>query len=107
MPQTASVSPISVSSQSAAPAALNALFGAPGPDLDIVARAAGLQSLIRSRAKASEDQRRVTEDVVEAIHGQRPFHIAVPSRLGGLGGNFRTSSSCLWTQRGIASQGAD
>src|SRR5262249_47916885 len=72
------------------PRALAAFFDAPAPNLSIVARARNLQDIIRSRSKDSEDQRRVCEDVVEAIHAQGLFHISVPQRLGGLGGNFRT-----------------
>ncbi|MBS0420249.1 MAG: acyl-CoA dehydrogenase family protein [Proteobacteria bacterium] len=90
MPPSAVLTPVPASTQPAAPGALDAFFGAPAPDLGIVARAQGIQALIRSRAKASEEQRRVSEDVIEAIHAQRLFHISVPRRLGGLGGNFRT-----------------
>ncbi len=90
MSQPATVSTIPVAPQPVAKSALESFFNAPGPDLDIVARARGLQSLIKSKAKASEDQRRVVEEVVEAIHAQRLFHIAISPRFDGLGGNFRT-----------------
>ena len=73
-----------------APAGLSAFFDAPGPDMSIVERVRSLQGPIRSKAKESEDQRRVCEEVVQAIQAQRLFHVSVPKRLGGLGGNFRT-----------------
>lgn len=69
---------------------LDAFFEAPGPDLDIVARATRLQPLIRAHAQANDDARRVSEEVIEAIHAEGLFHISVPKRLGGSGANFRT-----------------
>ncbi|MCA8028950.1 acyl-CoA dehydrogenase family protein [Burkholderia cepacia] len=69
---------------------LAAFFDAPGPDLAIVARATELLPLIREKAAASEDQRRVQEEVIEALHSAGLYHISVPKRLGGSGANFRT-----------------
>lgn len=69
---------------------LDAFFGAPGPDQDIVARVRGLQPLIRAHAQESEDARRVAEDVVQALQAEGLFHISIPRRLGGSGANFRT-----------------
>jgi alkylation response protein AidB-like acyl-CoA dehydrogenase len=91
MSQPATVSPLpSVAPLKSDSSALDAFFGAPAPDLEIVARARSLQALIRSKAKESEEARRVSEDVIQAMHSERLFHISVPKRLGGLGGNFRT-----------------
>jgi 3-hydroxy-9,10-secoandrosta-1,3,5(10)-triene-9,17-dione monooxygenase len=72
------------------PILLDAFFDAPGPDREVVARARDLQPLIRAKAQVGEEARRVNEEVVEALHAQGLFHIAIPGRLGGLGGNFRT-----------------
>ena len=69
---------------------LDAFFGAPGPDLDIVARARRLQPLVRAHAQAGDDNRRVSEEVVNALHAEGLFHISIPKRLGGSGANFRT-----------------
>jgi len=73
-----------------APRPLDAFFEAPGPDLEIIARAKRLQPLIRENAQAGDDARRASEAVIDALHAQGLFHISVPKRLGGSGANFRT-----------------
>src|SRR5882672_5302015 len=84
------IAPVPAASVDRAPPLLAAFFNAPGPDDDLIARARSLQPLIRANAQAAEDARRVTEEVVEAIHAEGLFHISIPKRLGGRGGNFRT-----------------
>lgn len=69
---------------------LDSFFGAPGPDLSFVERAKRLQPLIRSYSPASDENRRVSQEVTDALHEEGLFHISVPRRLGGGGGNFRT-----------------
>lgn len=71
-------------------APMDAFFGAPGPDRSIIERAIALQPLIRQHSGESDDNRRVSEPVVRALHDQGLFHIAVPRRWGGSSGNFRT-----------------
>src|SRR5271166_4726125 len=73
-----------------APRPLDAFFEAPGPDLEIIARAKRLQPLIRENAQAGDDARRASEAVIDALHAQGLFYISVPKRLGGSGANFRT-----------------
>ncbi len=69
---------------------MSSLFEAEGPDLEIIDRARRLRPLIREHAKASEDNRRVAEPVIQALQDAGLFHISIPKRLGGLGANFRT-----------------
>lgn len=61
-----------------------------GPDAALVARAQGLFDLIRSNAAKSEADRRVAQPVIDALQEAGLFHISIPKRLGGQGGNFRT-----------------
>jgi alkylation response protein AidB-like acyl-CoA dehydrogenase len=69
---------------------INALFEAPQPDFEIIARARALQDLVRTHASAGDDNRRVSQEVVDALQRAGLFHIAVPRRLGGRGAGFRT-----------------
>jgi alkylation response protein AidB-like acyl-CoA dehydrogenase len=69
---------------------MDAFFGAPGPDPEIVAKAQGLQPLIREFAQQGEDERRVAEEVITAMKEAGLLHISIPRRWGGYGGNFRT-----------------
>jgi alkylation response protein AidB-like acyl-CoA dehydrogenase len=68
----------------------DSFFEAPGPDWDFVARATALQPLLRNNAAASEAQRRVVDESIEALVEAGLFSIAVPKRFGGAGQNFRT-----------------
>jgi alkylation response protein AidB-like acyl-CoA dehydrogenase len=68
----------------------DSFFGAPGPDFEIVAKATELRPLIQEHAQEGEDQRRVAEPVVEALQEAGLFHISIPKRWEGQGGNFRT-----------------
>jgi len=67
-----------------------AFFDAPGPDIGIVNRVAKLQGFIRENAEKGDEDRRVPEAVITALHEEKLFHISIPKHLGGLGGNFRT-----------------
>lgn len=69
---------------------MDAFFGAPGPDLEIVAKARSLQPLIREFAQKGEDDRRVAEEVITAMKDAGLLHISIPRRWGGYGANFRT-----------------
>ncbi|MBL0371896.1 acyl-CoA dehydrogenase family protein [Rhizobium sp. KVB221] len=69
---------------------LDAFFDAPGPDLEIVSRAREVLEIVRKHAQEGEDNRCVSEEVVNALHERGLFHISVPKRLGGSGANFRT-----------------
>jgi len=69
---------------------MDAFFGAPGPDQDIVAKAEALQPLIREYAQQGEENRRVSEEVITAMRDAGLLHVSIPRRWGGLGGNFRT-----------------
>ena len=68
----------------------DSFFDAPGPDWDFVARATALRPLLRQNAAASEAQRRVVDESIEALVDAGLFSIAVPKRFGGAGQNFRT-----------------
>lgn len=70
--------------------AMDAFFGAPGPDYEIIAKAQALQPLIREYAQQGEENRRVSEEVITAMRDAGLLHISIPKRWGGLGGNFRT-----------------
>ena len=65
-------------------------LGAPGPDLDIIARATDLIPLIRANAAASEAQRRVTDETIAALDEAGLLGIMIPKRYGGPAANFRT-----------------
>ena len=69
---------------------MDAFFGAPGPDLDIVAKAKALQPLIREYADQGEENRRVADEVIAALKDAGLFHISIPKRWGGSGANSRT-----------------
>lgn len=69
---------------------MDAFFGAPGPDPEIVAKARSLQPLIREFAQQGEDERRVAEEVITAMKDAGLLHISIPRRWGGYGANFRT-----------------
>lgn len=69
---------------------LDALLDAPRPDFEIIERARALQDLVRTHAQAGDDNRRVSQEVVDALQRAGLFHISVPKRLGGSGANFRT-----------------
>ena len=69
---------------------MDAFFGAPGPDPEIVAKARALQPLIREFAQQGEDDRRVAEEVIVAMKEAGLLHISIPRRWGGYGANFRT-----------------
>lgn len=69
---------------------LSSLDNATGPDLEIIARATRLRNLVREKAAAGEENRRVQEEVVEALAAEGLYNISVPKRLGGQGANFRT-----------------
>jgi len=79
-----------VSSSVQATSTMDAFFGAPGPDQDIVAKAEALQPLIREYAQQGEENRRVSEEVITAMRDAGLLHVSIPRRWGGLGGNFRT-----------------
>jgi len=61
-----------------------------GAEKSVVEKATRLQALIKANSQAAEDARRVTDEVVAALHREGLFHISVPKRLGGSGANFRT-----------------
>ncbi|MDF2046988.1 acyl-CoA dehydrogenase family protein [Microbacterium sp. Kw_RZR3] len=69
---------------------MDAFFGAPGPDYDIVAKARAMQPLIREYAEQGEKNRRVADEVIEAMKDAGLLHISIPERWGGYGANFRT-----------------
>ncbi|MFW7354923.1 MAG: acyl-CoA dehydrogenase family protein [Brucella sp.] len=69
---------------------LAAFFDAPGPDQEIVSRARSLFDLIRAHSQAGDDNRQVSQEVINALQEQGLFHISVPKHLGGGGANFRT-----------------
>ena len=69
---------------------MDAFFGAPGPDPEIVAKARALQPLIREFAAQGEADRRVPEEVISAMKDAGLLHISIPRRWGGYGANFRT-----------------
>ena len=69
---------------------IDAFFGAPGPDQEIVAKARALQPLIREFAQQGEDDRRVADEVIAALKDAGLLHISIPRRWGGYGANFRT-----------------
>ncbi len=75
---------------SGAPQYVDSFFGAPAPDLAIVERARRLQPLVRAHSSASDENRRVSQEVIDALQAEGLFHIAIPKHLGGSGGNFRT-----------------
>jgi alkylation response protein AidB-like acyl-CoA dehydrogenase len=65
-------------------------LGAPGPDLAIIARASELVPMLRANAAASEEQRRVTDESIQALAEAGLLAITLPKRFGGQGANFRT-----------------
>ena len=70
--------------------AMDAFFGAPGPDPEIVAKARALQPLIREYAAQGDQERRVADEVITAMKDAGLLHISIPQRWGGYGANFRT-----------------
>ncbi|WP_234020724.1 acyl-CoA dehydrogenase family protein [Streptomyces sp. 142MFCol3.1] len=59
-------------------------------DTDLVARAKGLQPLLRRRAAQGESDRAVTEEVVEAMAQAGVFRLLTPRRYGGHQTDLRT-----------------
>ncbi|WP_240197755.1 acyl-CoA dehydrogenase family protein [Nonomuraea lactucae] len=57
---------------------------------DLVARAEALLPLLREQADKTEEDRRVPDEVIDALTAAGLFRISVPKRYGGLGTDMRT-----------------
>ena len=57
---------------------------------DLITRAASVVPLLCQNAKATEENRRVVEENIEAIKEAGLFRLAVPRRFGGHQANFQT-----------------
>ncbi|WP_198654086.1 acyl-CoA dehydrogenase family protein [Nocardia aurea] len=57
---------------------------------DLVARAEALLPLLREQAAKTEEDRRVPDEVIDALTAAGLFQVSVPKRYGGLGTDMRT-----------------
>ncbi|UXT61255.1 oxidoreductase (plasmid) [Agrobacterium fabrum] len=84
------IDPVALEHDANRSAPMQAFFNAPGPNQEIIARARGLYDLVKSHSQAGDDNRMVSQEVIEALQENGLFHISIPKRLGGSGANFRT-----------------